>query len=217
VRAEPATPVRPGPGRSRALGAAALALALAASAARPAPAQPLRDLNDLARAWTYGEWATPLVCELAGEPRRGLRRVLIGPASRDLVPRANKLVFEPLQLPAGARCTIDTGEVQPEIAGALFFHLEGHSRPDISDHDFQEALERDGGFAFKVKRGTLQVDGRGVDFAGGSARFERARPGTDAWRRLQDLPSPQKVVLTLEAKDGTRLAFDLVRTPPPTR
>jgi hypothetical protein len=205
----------PARGAARGLGRAFAAAALLAAAA--ATAQPLRDLNDLARAWTYGEWATPLVCELDGEPRRGLRRILVGPASRDLVPRANKLVFEPLQLPPGTRCTIDTGEVQPDVVGALYFHLEAHSRPDISDHDFQEALERDGGFGFKVKRGTLQIDGRGIDFAGGSARFERARPGSDAWRRLQDLPSAQKVVLTLEAKDGTRLAFDLVRTPPPTR
>lgn len=212
VRSAPPTPAPSGCRRALFFLAA---LALAGPLARAALAQPQRDLNDLARAWTYGEWATPLVCELGGEPRRGLRRILVGPASRDLVPRSNKLVFEPLKLPAGARCTLDTGEVQPDVAGAVFFHLEGHSRPDISDHDFQEALQRQGGFRFKVKRGTLQIDGRGVDFAGGSARFERAAPGTDAWRRLQDLPSPHKLVLTLEAQDGTRLAFDLARTPPP--
>jgi hypothetical protein len=191
-------------------------LALAAGlAAGPGAAQELRDLNDLARAWTYGEWATPLVCELGGEPRRGLRRILVGPASRDLVPRSNKLVFEPLRLPPGAGCTIDTGERQPDVAGALVFYLEGHSRPDISDHDFQEAIQREGGFEFKVTRGTLQVDQQPVDFASGRARFALARPGSDAWRRLQDLPGPRKVVLTLEAKDGTTLSFDLVRTPPP--
>jgi len=190
----------------------ALAGALVAAASG---AQPRGDLNDLARTWTFGEWATPLVCELGGEPRRGLRRIVAGPAPRDNVPRANKLVFEPLQLPAGTRCILDTGETQPEVAGAVFYHLEGHSRPDIADHDFQEALERDGGFTFKVTKGALHVDGRRVDFAGGRLRFERARPGTDAWRRLRDLPSPQKLVLTLEAKDGTRLAFDLARTPPP--
>ena len=197
----------------RALGVALVALLLASHGR----AQPPRDLNDLARTWTWGEWASPLVCEVGGEPRRGLRRLFVGPAKRDLVPPANQLVFEPLGLPAGARCTIDTGEAQSDVAGSVFFHLEARSRPDISDHDFQEALQRDGGFTFKVTRGTLQIDARSVDFGGGSARFERARPGTDAWRRLQDLPSPQKLVLTLEAKDGTRLAFDLVRTPPPTR
>jgi hypothetical protein len=130
------------------------------------------------------------------------------------VPRSNKLVFEPLELPPGAHCTIDTGERQPDVAGALVFHLEGHSRPDISDHDFQEALQREGGFDFKVKSGVLQVDGLGVDFAAGRARFQLVRRGSDAWRRLQDWPDAHKLVLTLEAKDGTRLAFDLVRTPP---
>ncbi|HEX2486247.1 MAG TPA: hypothetical protein VHQ66_13140 [Myxococcota bacterium] len=190
---------------------------LLAASATAASAQELRDLNDLARAWTYGQWATPLVCELNGEPRRGLRRVLVGPASRDLVPRSNKLVFEPLKLPPEAGCTIDTGERQPDVGGAVYFHLEGHSRPDISDHDFQEALQREGGFEFKITKGTLQIDERPVDFAFGRARFEVARRGTDAWRRLQDLPGAPKLVLTLEAKDGTRLAFDLVRTPPPTR
>jgi len=207
VRRSPATLA------ARVLRALGLALALAA-AAGGAAAQELRDLNDLARAFTYGEWATPLVCELDGEARRGLRRLLVGPASRDLVPRSNKLVFEPLELPPGAHCTIDTGERQPNVAGAVFFHLEGHSRPDISDHDFQEALQREGGFDFKVTRGVLQVDGRGIDFAAGRARFELARRGSDAWRRLQDWPDAHKLVLTLEAKDGTRLAFDLVRTPP---
>lgn len=199
--------------RARPVCALALAIALLA-ATGAAAADALRDLNDLARAWTYGEWATPLVCTLDGEPRRGLRRLLVGPASRDLVPRSNKLVFEPLELPPGAHCTIDTGERQPEVEGFLLFHLEGHSRPDISDHDFQEALQRDGGFAFKVKRGVLQIDDRAVDFAAGRARFELARRGSDAWRRLQDWPDAPKLVLTLEAKDGTRLAFDLVRTPP---
>jgi hypothetical protein len=207
---------RPTPASSalaRVVAAWLLVLAVSASAAS---AQELRDLNDLARAWTYGQWATPLICELNGEARRGLRRVLVGPASRDLVPRSNKLVFEPLKLPPGAACTIDTGERQPDVAGAVYFHLEGHSRPDISDHDFQEALQRDGGFVFKVTKGTLQIDQRPVDFASGRARFELARRGTDAWRRLSDLPGAAKLVLTLEAKDGTRLAFDLVRTPPPT-
>ena len=41
--------------------------------------------------------------------------------------------------------------------------------------------------------------------------FEAVRRGSDAWRRLQDLPSPHKLSLTLEAPDGTRLSLDLAQ------
>lgn len=191
--------------------AAALAAALGLAAA--AGAQELADLNEIALRWTRGQWASPLLCEKEGEAHRGLRRVVISAGSRDeRPPPPNKLVFYPMKLPAGVRCYTDTGEAQPDVAGWLTFHLENISRPDLGTRQFQEALQRDGGFRFTVRAGHVEVDGKLVEFAGGSARFDAVRRGSDAWRRLQDLPSPHKLSLTLEARDGTRLIFDLALT-----
>jgi hypothetical protein len=178
---------------------------LAASAA----AQTLVDLNELALRLTRGDWASPLVCENQGRALRGLRRVLVTAGPRDARPPSNKLAFVPMNLPAGTRCYTDTGETQPDLAGSLLFHLEGISRPDLATRQFHETLEREGGFTFAVSAGVIQVDGRKVDFEKGTARFEPVRRGSDAWRRLQDLEGPEKLALTLVARDGTRLAVDL--------
>jgi hypothetical protein len=209
--------VRPDPpARPRGRCAARLALAAAAAAllAAPCAAQELRDLNSLALQWTRGEWASPLICEVGGDARRGLRRVVVAEASRDERVPSNRIAFVSLKLPAGARCYNDTGESQPDVVGSLVYHLDGISRPDLGTREFQEALQHAGGFRFAIGSGTLQVAERKVDFAGGAARFDLVRPGSDAWRRLQDLPSPHKLALTLEAPDGTRLALDLVLRPP---
>jgi hypothetical protein len=172
------------------------------------------DLNDLALRFTRGDWASPLVCEREGRALRGLRRVLVTQGPHDARPPANKLAFVPMQLPTGTRCYTDTGEAQPDLAGSLVFHLEGISRPDLATRQFQETLEREGGFSFAVTSGVLQVDGRKVDFEKGKARFEPVRRGTDAWRRLQDFEGPQKLALTIEAPDGTRVAVDLALARP---
>jgi len=194
------------------LAAFAAALALAASSAL---AEDLADLNEIALRWTRGQWASPLLCERDGAARRGLRRVVIEAGSRDeRPPRPNKLVFHPMRLPEGVRCYTDTGEPQPDLAGALLFHLEGISRPDLGARDFQDVLQREGGFGFVVRAGQLQVDGKRVDFAGGKARFDAVRRGSDASRRLQDFDAPHKLSLTLEAPDGTRVALDLALAGP---
>src|SRR4029450_11694833 len=117
-------------------------------------------------------------------------------------------------LPAGVHCYTDTGETQPDVVGSLLYHLEGISRPDLATHQFQETLQREGGFAFSISAGVLQVDGRKVDFGDGTARFAPVRRGSDAWRRLQDLEGTHKLSLALEARDGTRLAVDLVQARP---
>lgn len=197
------------------LPAALVAALLALAAPAPSRAQELADLNTIALRWTLGRWASPLLCEKDGAARRGLRRVVISPGSRnERPPRPNKIVFHPLRLPEGVRCYTDTGEPQPELAGALTFFLEGISRPDLGAREFHDALQRDGGFSFVVRAGQLEVDGRRVDFAGGKARFDAVRRGSDAARRLQDIDSPHKLSLTLEARDGTRVALDLALAPP---
>lgn len=176
-----------------------------------ATAQPMLDLNEMALRWTQGDWASPLVCEQEGRSARGLRRLLVVPGPRDRPPPSNKLTFIGMKLPAGVRCYTDTGEDQPDVAGSLVYHLEGISRPDLATREFQETLQREGGFRFSVRSGVLHVGDRKVDFAGGTARFEPVRRGSDAWRRLQDLEGVHKLSLVLEAGDGTRLSFDLVQ------
>ena len=199
---------RPAPRRTARALAAALALGLLAARAG---AQPMLDLNELALRWTRGEWASPLVCDRDGRVARGVRRILVDAGPRDRPPASNKLSFVAMKLPTGVRCYTDTGEAQPDVAGSLVYHLEGISRPDLAAREFQETLQREGGFAFAVRSGVLQVAERKVDFAGATARFEPVRRGSDAARRLQDFEGPHKLSLVVEARDGTRLAFDLVQ------
>ena len=196
---------------------AALAAALAGLLG-PAPGagQPELDLNQMALRFTQGAFASPLVCEHGGEARRGLRRVRIDAASKDMIPPANHLVIYPMRIPEGVRCYLDSGEAQVDVAGSVTFHLEGFSRPDLAPREFQETLQRDGGFTFTIKGGSLDVAGKRVEFAGGKARFSLVRPGTDAWKRLQDLEAPHRLSMQLDAPDGTRVAFDLAMVGPPT-
>ena len=166
---------------ARAVAAAAALVLLAAGAAT----QPLVDLNELALRWTRGQFASPLICELDGHAKRGLRRVLVTAGPRDRPPLSNKLSFVAMNLPAGARCYADTGEDQPDVAGSVMYHLEGISRPDLATREFQETLEREGGFRFDVRTGVLQVGGRKVDFAGGTRAL---RAGASGQRRVAASP-----------------------------
>jgi hypothetical protein len=195
----------------RAARIAAVAVSLAGS---PAAAQPELDLNEMALRFTQGQYAAPLTCEHEGKSRRGLRRLRVDPASKDTIPPANHLVVYPLRIPEGVRCYLDTGEAQVDVAGSITYHLEGFSRPDLAPREFQEKLQRDGGFTFTIKAGSLDVAGKRVEFKGGTARFSLVRPGTDPWKRLQDLDSPLKLTMTLDAPDGTQVAFDLAMVKP---
>jgi hypothetical protein len=182
--------------------------------APPAVGQPEIDLNQMALRFTQGAWASPLVCEHDGEARRGLRRVRVSAAPDDVIPPSNHMIIYPMGIPAGVRCYIDTGETQVEVAGSLTFHLEGFSRPDLAPREFSETLQRDGGFTFAIKSGSLDVGGKRVAFAGGKARFTLVRPGTDSFKRLADIEAPHKLALALTAPDGTSVALDLAMVGP---
>jgi len=197
------------PAWRRAARIAALAGVAGAASAIPAAAQPELDLNEMALRFTQGAYASPLTCEHEGSARRGLRRLRIDAASKDMIPPSNHLVVYPMGIPEGVRCYLDTGETQVDVAGSVTYHLEGFSRPDLAPREFQETLQRDGGFTFSIKAGSLDVGGKRVEFAGGKARFTIVRPGTDAWKRLKDVEAPLKLTLSLDAPDGTEVAFDL--------
>jgi hypothetical protein len=202
--------------RRRALAVATLALL----ALGPAPGSEVpADLTLLSLAWSRGDYRAPLVCEIEGSAHRGLRRVLVSPGPRDARPISNRLAFFDLEVPAGTRCSLETGEPQPNVVGSVFFTLDAVSRPDIAARDFEASLRRDGGFDFSIRKGTLGIGPPGdplpslrqVDFTGGSARLHVVERGSDAFRRMASIPSPRKLSLHLEAPDGTRLELDLAQ------
>ncbi len=181
------------------------------------PGEPPRDLNMLALGWTRGDWRAPLVCTIEGVAHRGLRRVLIAPGPRHVRPLTARVQLFDLEIPGGTRCTDENARPQPNALGSLYYHLEGISRPDNAERDFQDVLRREGAFEFRVKRGRLRVGGedgeppREVDFAGGTARFAVVKRGTDAYRRLAGFGDRRRLTLALEAPAGDRLDLDLVQ------
>lgn len=178
------------------------------------------DLALLALEWTRGVYRSPLLCELEGETRRGLRRILVTPDSRrgGREP-SNQIAFYDLEVPEATKCHSDVGGDEPNVVGRLRFEHDARSRPDTARYEFKKALEREGGFTFQVEAGTLRVGPaaakpealEAVEFAGGTLEVSRIEPGTDAARRLADFGRTRKLRLELEAPDGTSLAFDLVQ------
>jgi len=205
-----------------ALPAPRLRRAVATAAALATLLSPLsgaaQDLNRMALDWARGQFASPVVCEVADEPVRALRRVLIAPGPSSERSASNRISFPDPEAEGATRCFSDLGEEEPLVKGFVVVTLPGASRPDLARVDFQNALRRDGGFRFDVLRGRLEVQGwsgpeagqaRPVDFGGGTATLRRVQPGSDLDRRLREYRSPRKLALTLEAPDGTRLAFPL--------
>jgi hypothetical protein len=185
-----------------------------------APAAGETDLNDLALDWARGSFAAPLLCEIDGTPRRVARRVLVAPGRADAQPRVDRIRFHRLGVEKASRCFDAFGVDQREVAGVLLVTLPGTSRPDFARREFALALRRDQGFAFSIQSGSLRLEpvaaggppGEDVDFSGGTAWLRLVTPGTDTARLLQDIPSPRKLVLELEAPGGRRLSFPLVQT-----
>lgn len=176
-------------------------------------------LNELALEWTRGEYRAPLICEIDGAPHRALRRILVSPGRRYSRTQMNRLAFFDLEAPADTRCHDETGGDQPNAIGSLALALETRSRPDTAQHDFDAALRREGGFEFQILAGRLRLGAPGVDpdtmpvvdFGGGTAEIRNVERGSDAYRRLAEFGQRRKLTLVIEAKDGTRLRFDLVQ------
>ena len=185
----------------------------------PEPAQAQGpDLNMLSLAWARGRYLTPVICEIDGELVRGGRRLTIMPGPRHSRPPVDTVLFTDLEVPTATRCFDDIGAPQPNVRGRLQFRLPGHSRPDSAKRDFDAALRRSQGFEFYVTAGTLRIqtvgeeDSRDVDFRGGTASLKIVQPTSDDARVLGDLSGLRKLVLEVEAEDGTQLRFPLVMT-----
>jgi len=176
------------------------------------------DLNVLALDWARGRYLSPVICEGGGELTRGGRRLLITPGPRHAAPPLGRILFSDLDVPSATRCFDELGAEQPNIVGQLEFRHLGRSRPDSAQRDLKAALRRDKGFSFRVASGKLRIqavgasEARTVDFRGGEVRLHGIAPGSDDARLLGDLTGLRKLLLELEAPDGTRLRLPLLMT-----
>ena len=199
---------------------AAIALVLGLLAAGASAAQSGPTLQDLAVAWARGSYGSPLICEIEGEPVRGMRRVQIIPAPRKGRLTEARVIFVEMDVSADTRCFNDLGEAAPNISGAVRLRLPGPSRVDSAKRDFKQLLRRTGGVEFDVTAGRLRVQSGGgspgtpdpEDFAGGTALIETVGPGSDSYRLLADFPSPRKLSLELRSKNGTSIRLPLFLT-----
>lgn len=187
--------------------------------ALPAPAA-AQGLRDLAFGWVLGDFRAPLVCVIDGASRQALRRVRVHPAPRGALPSV-RITFYDLEAPPGATCGGVSSAEEPNVTGGLVLVFEGRSQPDTGEVDFRNAMRRDGGFTFRIESGRLNVGPAGAplaslatnDYAGGSARFRSAEPGSDAARRLAGFGAQRQLQLELEAPGAPSLAFDLMVLP----
>lgn len=129
----------------------------------------------------------------------------------------DRIQFPDPEAKGASRCFSELGTEEPLVDGTLSVSLPGRSRPDTARYEFGAALRRENGFRFDVRSGTLSVKGWGpgseepklVDFTGGHASLHMVSPGSDAERVLRGFSSPRKLILELEAPDGTKLTFAL--------
>jgi len=188
-------------------------------AGAPAPAQG-PDLNMLVLDWARGRYASPVHCEIDGQPLRGLRRLLIAPGSPDARPPVDRIIFVKLEVENATRCFTALASAVPNIRGQVQIRLPGASHPETALRDFNATLRRKNGFEFDIPEGFLllqdvgpgSADERRFDLRGGRARLSMVEPGTDAARVLADLPDGRRVLLELETRDGEKLSLPLVRT-----
>jgi hypothetical protein len=180
------------------------------------------DLNMLALDWARGRYSTPLACLFDGEPVRGMRRILVGPGSRNVRPPVGRLVFVALEVEDAERCFTDFGDAAPNLKGSLQIRHPAISRSDTAQHDFEVALRKHHGFEFDVVSGHLLVQQVGpdagpaepVDFRGGVVSLREIRPGSDAARLLAEFQSPRKLHLRLSTRDGQSWDFDMLLSAP---
>jgi hypothetical protein len=203
------------------------ALALGAvttlAAAAPSAAQaPALTLPDMALKWSLGSFASPLICELEGRPVRGLRRVEITSGPTRIQPPVNRIRFIDMEVEDASRCFVELAGDTPNVTGSLHIRLLGSHSPDAAQRDFRESLRRRRGFEFTITKGVLQIQEvaqpapppRAVDFSRGRAKLSELPDGSDTARLLAPFPSPRKLQLELEARDGTTLSFPLYLSPP---
>jgi len=208
---------RPARRSSRRLASALLAL-LAALGSGPRAAGAAPDETDLVLLWLRGGWRSPLLCTFAGQPRQGVRRVVIAPGPPQSERRVDRITFSGLEARDAERCRNPLGGDAPNLVGHL---LVGYTpkRPhsDTPERDFQQLLKA-GRFDLEIVSGRLRVGATAtdpeslpeVDFAGGRAEVGEIPAGSDVERMLVDFGPRRRLWLALEARDGTRVELPLV-------
>ncbi len=190
-----------------------LAILLPATATGQSPP----DLNALVIEWARGHYASPVLCEVAGNTIRGIRRILVTPETSARRERVTAVRFIDMQVDDASRCFNTVGQSIPNVVGVVRMRLPGRPHPETAARDFKLAIRRDRGFEFEIVDGALRLDvvgttpasTRTVDFRGGRAWLRVVFPATDAARELAEFRSPRKVLLELQAKDTTRLSFPI--------
>jgi hypothetical protein len=198
---------------------AALLAGVGLVAATPrAAAQSGASLQELAIDWVRGSFGSPLLCQIDGEPVRGMRRLNVTPGSRHArVPEA-RIIFVGMEVENATRCFTDLAKSVPDITGSLRMRFPGAERRDSSVRDFKAILRREGGVEFEIASGVLHLreiaggENRDLDFRGGKARFLSLRPGSDVERVLSSVKSPRKLDLILSTRDGATLELPLFLT-----
>lgn len=188
------------------IGCALLWLLLPVAAHGQAPG-----LNEMALQWARGRYASPVICDIEGEPISGVRRLLIAPGPRHSLPPVARVLFSDLEVDGAARCFDSLGRAQPNVEGSVEFRLTKRSRPDLAQREFSTALRRDRGFDFDITKGILRITTVGVgsepadvDFTGGQALLHTVAKGSDTERLLSPFPTPRRLLLILKSKDGER-------------
>lgn len=209
----PASPAAP---HRRGLAAALLAALLLAV---PAPAGAAPDVVDLVLAWLRGGWRSPLLCTFDGQPRQGVRRVVIAPGPPQSERRVARITFTTLEARDAERCRNPLGGDAPNLVGQLIVtYTPKRPRSDTPQRDFEQLL-REGRFALEVVRGRLRLGPTSeapealpeVDFTGGRAEVGEIPPGSDVARTLVDFGPRRRLWLALESPDGTRIELPLVQ------
>lgn len=198
---------------------AAALLALAAAALAPPAVAAGPDETDFVLSWLRGGWRSPLVCTFAGQPRQGVRRIVIAPGPPQSERRVDRITFSSLEARDAERCRNPLGGDAPNLVGSL---LVGYTpkRPnsDTPQREFEQQLKA-GALPLDVVSGRLRVGPASVapgslpevDFAGGRAEVGEIQPGSDVARMLVDFGSRRRLWLALEAPDGTRVELPLVQ------
>ncbi len=204
--------------RTSALTLAVVAAGLLGSA--PLRAQTGPTLQDLAVAWASGSYGSPLICEIDGEPVRGMRRLQITPVLQKGRPTEAKITFVEMDVPPETRCFNDLGITAPNIAGWIRLRLLGTSHPDSAKRDFKQKLKREGGIEFDVPAAHVRTQStrdatrvwKPLRLRGGEAFMRLVRPGSDNARLLADFDSPRKLSLELQSDEGQTIALPLFLT-----
>ena len=158
----------------------------------PAFAQSGASLPDLIAGWAGGSLRSPVSCEIDGELRRGVRRVIIEPVVSPGRRTDLSVKFVDLHVDEATRCVDSLGQSLPNVVGTVLTRHPGRPHPETAQRDFRNALKRKKGFALDVVEGSLKITPVGpsvqlekpVDFRRGTLDLSLIYPATDAAREL---------------------------------